>query len=130
MNNPRPRSRKAVFPDGRLGVRDFCARAGISYSEFYARYRFDLIYQQRWDIREDEKGRLNMSAAAADAQARISAGRAVSGLAGRFVKHVCVQCRAEAHARRKTCRTCGGTTFTSSPRPDTPVPGGRNAGAS
>ncbi len=71
MNTHSRHQRKAVFPDGRLGVRDFCARAGISYTEFYGRFRFDETFQQRWDIRMDSKGRLNLSAAAADAQAHI-----------------------------------------------------------
>ena len=107
-----PRSRKPVVPPGRLGVRAFCTRAGIGYSEFYRRYRKDETYQQRWDMKEDAKGRINLSAAAADAQALISAGRAVGGYAACAPLKRCGRCGHDSHVRRNACAQCGATEFT------------------
>lgn len=67
------------YPPGRIGVRDFSRRTGISRSTFYANYRWDEGWIRRLDIRMSRSGHITLCEDAVNDLARECVGDPATG---------------------------------------------------
>jgi hypothetical protein len=96
------------FPIGRVGTTRFLEITGLSKTIFFTIYRWDPRWIERFDIRQEPKGRLNMSEDAARSFAAERAGpRALrrSERADNLFRD-CPHCAEPIRRKATICRYC------------------------